>query len=133
MHAEALGKTGTTVRRLKQIPHPDPCWVIWNKDKTQINLFWTQALGTCLLVFSDEGLARIYAVGNIKEQDCVFEEFVWDVLVDKFGGVPLINEFSEAVDKSDDDKDEVLTHVVIDSFGESPHTVYCIAPLEKDI
>ena len=62
-----------------EIPHPDPVWVIRNKDKTAS----IGGQGT-LFVFSSEELAKRYMEKTGVEEGSP-KRFSWDECVDKFG------------------------------------------------
>jgi hypothetical protein len=89
------------------MPHPDPCWVIRNLEKTG-----TMADGNgSLVVFSDEEKANAYMTKDGPEDNYVLEEYCWDDLVDKFS-----SGYSE---------------VIVDHKGESDF--YLSVPLQKGI
>lgn len=61
------------------IPHPDPCWIIENKERTRV------VLGSdgSLLVFSTPEKAKNVMQGK-SEDEYSIEEYTWDDLVDIF-------------------------------------------------
>ncbi len=60
------------------IPHPDPCWIIENKEKTSV-------LGSddSLLVFSTPEKAKNFMESEFEDEYSI-EEYTWDDLVDIF-------------------------------------------------
>jgi hypothetical protein len=69
------------------IPHPDPCWVIRNPEKTATMVTKSGSLA----IFSDEEKANTY-MKDWKKEDFVLEAYGWDDLVDKFG-----KQFADAI------------------------------------
>lgn len=62
------------------IPHPDPCWVIVEKEGSDV----VMVSDGNLLVFSDAEKAKKVMEGE-SEDSYFIEKFSWDNLVDKFG------------------------------------------------
>ncbi len=64
-----------------EIPHPDPCWVIENKDGTQVV---AAGNGKLLLFSSEELLHSFVESAEIPEEICA-HSYTWDELVDRHG------------------------------------------------